>query len=131
VWSLSSKDKDEPDSADKGINYNTYALGRDGYFSLNLLTNSARVDADKRVAHDLLAALTYNSGRGYEDFNASTDHIAAYGIAALVGGVVAKKLGILALAGAFVLKFAKVIFLAVAAFFGGAFKLFRRKKTQT
>jgi len=130
VWSLSSKDKGEPDSADKGINYNTYALGRDGYFSLNLLTSSARIDADKAVARNLLAALAYNSGRRYEDFNASTDHIAAYGIVALVGGLAAKKLGLLALAGAFVLKFAKLIFLGVAAFFGGVFKLFGRKKTQ-
>jgi Protein of unknown function (DUF2167) len=34
-----------------------------------------------------------NAGKGYEDFNASTDHIAAYGLAALVGGVVAKSSG--------------------------------------
>jgi Protein of unknown function (DUF2167) len=32
-----------------------------------------------------LAALSYTPGKGYEDFNASTDHIAEYGIAALVG----------------------------------------------
>jgi uncharacterized membrane-anchored protein len=130
VWSLSSKHKGEPDSAHKGINYNTYALGRDGYFSLNLLTSSARIEVDKVVARDLLAALTYDSGRRYEDFNSSTDRIATYGIAALVGGVVAKKLGLFALIGAFVLKFAKAIVIGVAALFGGVFKLFRRNKTQ-
>src|SRR5246127_1652116 len=37
VWSLLSKHKGEADPPVKGINYNTYALGRDGYFSLNLL----------------------------------------------------------------------------------------------
>ena len=99
VWSLLAKTKGEPDSVDQGVNYNTYALGRDGYFSLNLLTSSSRVGADKGVARALLAALTYNTGKGYEDFNASTDHIAEYGIAALIGGVVAKKLGLLALIG--------------------------------
>jgi uncharacterized membrane-anchored protein len=130
VWSLLSKDKDEPDSADKGVNYNTYALGRDGYFSLNLLTAASRVETDKAVARTLLGGLDYNPGRRYEDFNASTDHIAAYGIAALVGGIVAKKLGLFALGAAFVIKFAKVILIAVAAFFGGIFKLFGRKKTQ-
>jgi uncharacterized membrane-anchored protein len=130
VWSLLSKDKGEPDSALKGINYNTYALGRDGYFSLNLLTDSAHIEADKAVARKLLAALDYNSGRRYEDFNAATDHIAAYGIVALVGGIAAKKLGLLALIGVFVLKFAKVILLGVAAFFGGIYKIFSRKKTQ-
>jgi len=48
VWSLLAKDKDEPDNAAKSINYNTYALGRDGYFSLNLLSNSERIAATRR-----------------------------------------------------------------------------------
>ena len=128
VWSLSSRHKGEPDGAVKGINYNTYALGRDGYFSLNLLTDSNHVGGDKAVARTLLAALAYNEGKAYEDFNASTDHIAAYGIAALVGGIAAKKLGLLALIGVFVLKFAKLIAVGVAAFAAGVWKLFGRKR---
>jgi uncharacterized membrane-anchored protein len=127
VWSLLAKEKGEPDSAPKSINYNTYALGRDGYFSLNLLTSSSRVSSDKGAAHELLAALSYNAGKGYEDFNAATDHIAEYGIAALVGGVVAKKLGLFALIGVFVAKFAKVIGVAVLAFGGAIWNFFRRK----
>jgi uncharacterized membrane-anchored protein len=127
VWSLLAKDKGEPDTAEKGINYNTYALGRDGYFSLNLLTSSSRVDADKGAAHALLAALAYNPGKGYEDFDSSTDHIAEYGLAALIGGVVAKKLGMFALISVFVLKFAKVIGIAVLAFGAGIWNFFRRK----
>lgn len=127
VWSLRAKQKDETDSADDNVNYNTYALGRDGYFSLNLLTSASRVDGDKQAAHELLAALSYMPGRGYEDFNASTDHIAEYGIAALVGGVVAKKLGLFALIGVFVAKFAKVIGVAALAFGGAVWNFFRRK----
>jgi uncharacterized membrane-anchored protein len=127
VWSLLAKDKGEPDTAEKGINYNTYALGRDGHFSLNLLTSSSRVDADKGAARALLAALAYNPGKGYEDFNSSTDHIAEYGLAALIGGVVAKKLGFFALISVFVLKFAKVIGIAVLAFGAGIWNFFRRK----
>jgi len=127
VWSLLSKQRGQPDSAEKGINYNTYALGRDGYFSLNLLTSSSRVDTDKAAAHELLAALSYNPGKSYEDFNASTDHIAEYGIAALIGGVVAKKLGLFALIGVFIAKFAKVIGVAALALGGGIWNFFRRK----
>jgi uncharacterized membrane-anchored protein len=127
VWSMLSKHKGEPDTGTKGVNYNTYALGRDGYFSLNLLTNSARVNADKVFAHELLADLSYNSGKRYEDFNSATDHIAEYGIAALIGGVVAKKLGLLALIGAFALKFAKIIAVGVAAFGAAVMRFFRRK----
>jgi uncharacterized membrane-anchored protein len=127
VWSLLAKQKDDADTADNNVNYNTYALGREGYFSLNLLTSSSRVDADKDAAHELLAALSYTPGKGYEDFNASTDHIAEYGIAALVGGVVAKKLGVFALIGVFVAKFAKVIGVAALAFGSAVWNFFRRK----
>jgi uncharacterized membrane-anchored protein len=129
VWSLLNKLKGAPDTDTKGINYNTYALGRDGYFSLNLLTDSDHVETDKAVARTLLAALSYNDGKRYEDFNVSTDHIAAYGIAALVGGLAAKKLGLLALIGVFALKFAKLIGIGIAAFMGGVWKLFGRKRS--
>ena len=129
VWSLSSKTKGEPDAQVKGINYNTYALGRDGYFSLNLLTNSSRIGRDKAVAHQLLADLGYNSGKRYEDFNASTDHIAEYGLAALIGGIAVKKLGLFALIAAFVLKFAKVFAIGALALGAGLLKFFRRKPT--
>jgi uncharacterized membrane-anchored protein len=131
VWSLLSKQKDEPNSAVKGINYNTYALGREGYFSLNLLTSADRVAADKRAAHTLLAALAYNQGKGYEDFNAATDHIAEYGLAALIGGVAAKKLGLFALAFAFLAKFAKLIAIGALALGGGVWNFFRSRLRRT
>jgi uncharacterized membrane-anchored protein len=127
VWSLLSQHKGEPDSAEKGINYNTYALGRDGYFSLNLLTTSSRVGTDRGAARELLASLSYNSGKRYSDFNASTDRIADYGLAALIGGVVAKKLGLLAMVGVFLLKFAKLVGIAAVAFVAAIRKLFGRK----
>lgn len=127
VWSLLAKDKDQPDNAQKSVNYNTYALGRDGYFSLNLLSASERIASEKAVAHKLLAELSYNAGKRYEDFSATTDRIAEYGILALVGGVAAKKLGLFALAIAFVLKFAKIFILGAVVAGAGVMKFFRRK----
>jgi uncharacterized membrane-anchored protein len=127
VWSLLAKDKDEPASDAKSINYNTYALGRDGYFSLNLLSNSERIAGDKSVAHGLLGDLGYNAGKRYEDFSASTDRIAEYGLMALVGGVAAKKLGLFAVVTAFVLKFAKVILIGLGVAGAGLVNVFRRK----
>ena len=127
VWSLLAKDKGEPDNVAKSINYNTYALGRDGYFSLNLLSNSERIAGDKAVAHGLLGDLAYNAGKRYADFSASTDRIAEYGLMALVGGVAAKKLGLFAIAIAFVLKFAKIIFVGAAVLGAGVVRFFRRK----
>jgi hypothetical protein len=75
-----------------------------------------------------LAALGYSAGKRYADFDQKTDHVAEYGLAALVVGVAAHKLGFFALAAAFVLKFAKVIFIAVAPFGSGFVRLFRRRK---
>lgn len=128
VWSASTKDKADPERTPKGVNYNTYLLGREGYVSLNLVTDYATVEHDKPVAHALLAALQFNEGLRYGDFNSSTDRMAEYGLAALVGGIAAKKLGLLALAGAFVLKFAKVIGVAAIAALGIGTKLFKGRK---
>jgi uncharacterized membrane-anchored protein len=127
VWALLAKDKDEPDSAPKGVNYNTYALGRDGYFSLNLLSGSERIASEKAVAHELLADLSYNAGKRYQDFSATTDRIAEYGLAALIGGIAIKKLGLFALFVGLVLKFAKVIIIGAAVLGAGVMKFFRRK----
>lgn len=126
VWSLLSQQKGAPDGRVKGVNYNTYALGREGYFSLNMLTDSAKVEQYKPTAEELLDNLAYHSGKRYEDFDSSTDQVAAYGLAALVGGVAAKKLGLLALGAAFFAKFAKIIVLAVAGLGVGITKFFKR-----
>jgi uncharacterized membrane-anchored protein len=127
VWSLESKEKGAPANTERGVNYNTYALGRDGYISMNLVTALKKIDAERPVAHQLLAALQYNGGKKYSDFNSATDHVAEFGLAALVGGVAAKKLGLFALAFAFLAKFAKVIGIAAIAIAAVAVKFFRRK----
>ena len=127
IWSLTSREigarPDEPLS----VNYNTYALGRDGYVSMNMVTSAAELPALKPVAEQQLAALDYNAGKRYADFDAKNDHVAEYGIAALVVGVAAHKLGFIALALAFLAKFAKLIFIGLAVFGGGVMKFFGRK----
>jgi uncharacterized membrane-anchored protein len=128
VWAMSSRDKGAPADAPQGVNYNTYALGREGYFSLNLVTGLAELAQHKGAAHKLLEALEYKQGKRYADFDAKTDHVAEYGLAALVVGVAAKKLGFIALAVAFFAKFAKIILLGVA-LLGAAFvKFFGKRK---
>src|SRR5262249_20120415 len=127
VWSAQSRQKGEPDGAERGVNYNTYALGRDGYISMNLVTGMNTIEAAKPVPRRRLAALEYNPGKRYSDFDSSTDRIAEYGLAALIGGVAAKKLGLFALLAAFAAKFAKVIGVAVLALGALAARAFRRK----
>ena len=128
AWAMSSREKGAPAEAPQGVNYNTYALGREGYFSLNLVTDLKDLPAHRPAAQELLGALDYKAGKRYADFDAKTDHVAEYGLAALVVGVAAKKLGFIALALAFVAKFAKVILLGAAVLGGGFMKFFRRRK---
>jgi uncharacterized membrane-anchored protein len=127
VWSAEGRDKGAAADADNTVNYNTYLLGREGYVSLDLITSTSQIEAQKVVARNLLAAVKFNDGKRYADYDASTDKLAAYGLAALVGGVAAKKLGLLALGAAFFAKFFKLIVVAVVA--GGAAmrKFFMRK----
>ncbi|SMC28652.1 Uncharacterized membrane-anchored protein [Andreprevotia lacus DSM 23236] len=128
VWSANTRNKGAPASEEQGVNYNTYALGREGYVSMNLVTGMNTVEQEKPEVKAMLAALNFNEGKRYQDFNASTDHIAEYGLAALVAGVGAKKLGLLAIMGAFFVKSFKLILLAVAGGFAAIRKFFGGKK---
>jgi uncharacterized membrane-anchored protein len=129
VWSAEVRFKQGEDP-DPGINYNTYVLGREGYISMNLITSASTVETDKHAASELLAAVAFNDGKRYDNFNSSTDKVAAYGLAALVGGIAIKKLGLLAVIGAFFLKFAKLFAIALAAFGGGILKWWRGRKAE-
>jgi uncharacterized membrane-anchored protein len=127
VWSLGARDRGAPANAAETINYNTYALGREGYFSLDLITGADTVAADKQVAADLLANLAFVPGKRYEDFNGSTDKVAAYGLAALVGVVAAKKIGLIAMMGLFFVKAWKILLLGFAAVAAGVRRFFGRR----
>jgi uncharacterized membrane-anchored protein len=126
VWSASVRTKGAENRGD-GVNYNTYVLGREGYFSMNLVTSLASVEKEKPAARALLASLDFNEGKRYADFNSSTDKVAEYGLAALIGGIAAKKLGLLATLGIFLAKFWKVGALAVVGLGAGARKFFGKK----
>jgi uncharacterized membrane-anchored protein len=95
---------------------------------MNLVTELAKIDAERPFAHQLLASLQYHDGKRYGDFNSATDHVAEFGLAALVGGVAAKKLGLFAVLFAFLAKFAKVIGIAVIGIGAALAKAVRARK---
>lgn len=127
VWAANLRRKGEASGG--SVNYNTYALGRDGYIELNMVGSGDVVAANKGRAKDLLAALEYLPGKAYTDFNPSTDKVAAYGLTALVVGAAAKKLGLLAVLGVALAKFGKLIAIGGVALVAGLGKLFGRNKT--
>ncbi len=128
VWSAATKDKSEAGASPRGVNYNTYALGRQGYISLNLVTDYASIAKQKPIAQRLLGALEFNTGRRYADFDSSTDRVAEYGLAALVGGFAAKKLGLFATLAVLLAKFWKVVAIAGVGLVAGLGKILARKK---
>jgi uncharacterized membrane-anchored protein len=130
VWSMLARTRGAPPEEGATINYNTYALGREGYFELNLITDEQAIATDKQHAGKLISALEYKPGQAYGDYNRGTDRVAEYGLAALVGGIAAKKLGLFAIIVAFFAKFAKVILIGLAVAGGAVFKLFRRNTPQ-
>lgn len=110
------------------LNYDIRVLGRSGFISLNAVASMDDLDLVNAGMNQVLPMAEFDAGQRYADFKPGTDKVAAYGLAALVGGGIAAKTGLLAKLGALLLagkKFIVLIFVALAAF---ARKLFGGKK---
>ncbi|WP_426103847.1 DUF2167 domain-containing protein [Massilia sp. TSP1-1-2] len=108
------------------LNYNIRVLGRQGVLVLNAIANMQQIAAIKQEMKHVTAFTDFTPGNRYADFNASTDKTAEYGLAALVAGGVAAKLGLFGKLFALLLAFKKLIILgvggigvAIARFFKG------------
>lgn len=91
IWSILSRIKGESNEEEYGINYNKYTLGREGYFIVNLVTGYKNIEQEKIHAKTILNSIEYNKGKRYKDSLEGSDKVATYGLAALIGGAVAKK----------------------------------------
>jgi uncharacterized membrane-anchored protein len=130
VWSALAKEKgSNPPMSEQTVNYNTRLLGRDGYFSITMIDVQANLAPDVEVAKNLISATDYNPGKRYSDFNSSTDKVAQYGLLALIGGVAAKKLGLLAVLGIWLLKIWKLAAIGIAGLATAARKWFRKSSS--
>lgn len=85
------------DSDTHTLNYAVRILGRDDVLELNAVSGMTQLPQIKKDMAAMLSQVSFNAGSRYEDFNGSTDKLAAYGIAGLVGVVAAKKIGLIAL----------------------------------
>lgn len=94
------------------LNYDIRVLGREGYLSMSAIAGMADLDRVNDGMNEVLAMADFAPGHRYADFNADTDRTAAYGLAALVGGGLAAKTGLLAKLGLFLAKFWKLLLIA-------------------
>jgi len=118
AWSALVRDRDDPADSEMTVNHTTYALGREGYYALDLIAGQSKSATEKQHAHRIVAALAFNEGKRYTDFVEGEDRVADYGIAALSTGAAPKKLGLLALIGAFFAKSATILVAAAGLAYG-------------
>jgi uncharacterized membrane-anchored protein len=116
------------DTKQNSLNYNVRVLGREGVLVLNAVAAMDQIAHIKGELQTVTAFTEFNPGNRYADFDAKTDKVAEYGLAALVAGGVAAKLGFFGKLFGLLLAFKKLIFIGVAAAGAGFFKLFGRKK---
>ncbi|AKF95855.1 DUF2167 domain-containing protein [Brevibacillus laterosporus] len=128
-WSMLAEDNNK----NPIINYNLQMLTRKGYVSFILVSDPATLAKDKKtLTEQIVPQFKLVEGNRYDDYDASTDKLADYGLTGLVlGGLglaVAKKVGFLAL----ILVFLKKAWIVVVLVLGGIFKMvmniFKKKK---
>lgn len=110
------------------LNYDVRVLGRRGFLSLNAVAGMSELGAVQTGMQQLLPSAEFNSGARYADYDSSTDKAAGYGIAALIGGGIAAKTGLLAKLGVLLLAGKKVIIFLVLGLLAFVGKLFRGRK---
>lgn len=109
------------------LNYNIRLLGRKGVLVLNAVAGMEQIDTIKAEMQNVVAFSNFTLGNGYTDFNADTDKAATYGIAALVAGGAAAKMGLFAKLFALLIAFKKLVILGVIALGALLRKIFSRK----
>ena len=98
------------ESAENTLNYNVRILGRKGVLVLNAISSMNELPEVNKNIDKVLNIVAFSDGNKYADFNPSVDEVAAWTVGGLVAGKVMAKAGFFVL----VLKFWKVIALAVA-----------------
>ena len=92
-----------------GLNYNVRVLGRQGVLVLNAVSSMNQIAQIRTEMKTVTAFTDFTAGNRYTDFNGATDKTAEYGLAALVAGGVAAKLGLFGKLFALLLAFKKLL----------------------
>ena len=115
-------------ASENTLNYNIRVLGRDGVLVLNAIAGMTQIGQIKGEMQTVTAFTDFSAGNRYADFDSKTDKVAEYGIAALVAGGIAAKLGLFGKLFALLLVFKKVLLVALAAGGSAIYKFFGGKR---
>lgn len=113
--------------AEHTLNYNIRVLGRKGVLLLNVIAPMNLLPDIEKAAPDVLSMVDFQKGNRYADYDSSTDKLATYGLAALVAGGVAAKMGLFKIILVGLLAAKKFVIIGAAAAAGWFKKLFKKK----
>ena len=119
------------DGGEHSLNYNVRVLGREGVLNLNAIASMNQIDAIRQEMRQVTAFTDFTPGNRYTDFDSKTDKVAEYGLAALVAGGVASKLGLFGKLVALLLAFKKVLLVLLFGAGTAIWKLLTGKRKQT
>jgi uncharacterized membrane-anchored protein len=108
------------------LNYNIRVLGRKGVVVINAVSSIEQLGEVQKHIQPMLASFEYADGNKYSDFDPGVDEVAAWTIGGLVAGKVLAKAGFFV----FLLKYIKVIGVALVALFGGVWRWIKSKTEQ-
>ena len=127
-WAKELRFSDAPEST---LNYDIRVLGRHGVLSLNAVAGMRQLQTVKTDMQEVLGFTEFSAGHRYTEFNSSTDKVAAYGVAALVAGGVAAKMGLFAKLGILLLSLKKGLMFILAGAGALAAKFFKRDRSDS
>lgn len=116
---------------ENSLNYDIRVLGRGGYLSLNAVASMSELAVVERDMRNVLEMVEFDAGQRYADFDESTDKIAGYGLAALVGGAVAAKAGLFGKLAALLIAGKKLVIPLLIGFAALFARFYKKKKAET
>lgn len=113
------------------LNYDIRILGRRGVLVLSAIAGMNQLPEIRKEAPEILALVDFNDGNRYTDFDPKVDKVATYGLAALVAGGIAAKLGFFKLLWIGLLAAKKFIVIGIVAVSAWVRKLFKKRSEPT
>ena len=91
-WAKEIKFGDVPGA--NTLNYNLRLLGRRGVLMLNVVADMSQFPQIDQATPEILGMIDFNAGHRYADYTPGVDKLATYGLAGLVAGGIALKMGL-------------------------------------
>ncbi|MBR6981773.1 MAG: DUF2167 domain-containing protein [Prevotella sp.] len=111
----------------ESVNYDMRILGKDGLVSLNAVADPTALDEIVSTGSMMMNSVTFDNGYAYSDFDPKRDRISDWTIGGLIAGGVLAKTGFFAKLGVLLVKFWKLIAVAVIAIGASIKKIFKKR----